>query len=351
MHYHHVAGNMHIHTVYSDGSGLHADVARAAARAGLDFVITTDHNIWVEGAEGYYDNVLLLVGEEIHHVRRDPQANHLLVYGAESELSAWAAQPQALIDEANRRGALCFLAHPFERPSPISQDLAAIPWEDWDVNGYVGIELWNTMSEFKGLLWNRLVAVLYSYFPSLGFVGPYRATRRQWDRLLAEGKRVAVIGGADAHATLYRMGPLERVVFGYEELFRWINTHILLAQPLRGDLKQDKQSLYEGLRAGRTWVAYDRIAPSQGFRFQARSVANVATVGEALSRAGAVTIEVETPRRGAIRLLRNGRIIARAIGKRLTLTTAEAGVYRVEVWRPFRGRWRGWIFSSPIYVR
>jgi hypothetical protein len=34
-----------------------------------------------------------------------------------------------------------------------------------------------------------------------------------------------------------------------------------------------------------------------------------------------------------------------------TYIATEPGVYRVEVWRNFLGRKRGWIFSNPIYVR
>ena len=48
------AGNLHMHTTYSDGAGTHAEIARAAVRAGLDFVVVTDHNVWVDGLEGYY---------------------------------------------------------------------------------------------------------------------------------------------------------------------------------------------------------------------------------------------------------------------------------------------------------
>ncbi|NJN54657.1 MAG: hypothetical protein HC804_07805 [Anaerolineae bacterium] len=81
-----VKGNMHMHTPYSDGEKWHAEIANAAIEAGLDYIIVTDHNIWVDGVEGYYENsdgrVLLLAGEEVHHVRREPQASHLLVYGA-----------------------------------------------------------------------------------------------------------------------------------------------------------------------------------------------------------------------------------------------------------------------------
>jgi predicted metal-dependent phosphoesterase TrpH len=81
---HEYVGNLHTHTRYSDGHGSHEDIALAAIEAGLDFVIVTDHNVWVEGMDGYRyldrQRVLLLTGEEIHDQAREPQKNHLLVY-------------------------------------------------------------------------------------------------------------------------------------------------------------------------------------------------------------------------------------------------------------------------------
>ena len=66
-----------MHTTYSDGSGAHADIVKAALATGLDAVITTDHNVLVDGPAGYYQDgdrsVLLLVGEEIHDQTADPQ--------------------------------------------------------------------------------------------------------------------------------------------------------------------------------------------------------------------------------------------------------------------------------------
>ncbi|HMT20380.1 MAG TPA: hypothetical protein PKE20_03905 [Promineifilum sp.] len=47
--WHHYSGNMHIHTRYSDGEKWHADVAHDAIAAGLDFIIVTDHNVYVTG--------------------------------------------------------------------------------------------------------------------------------------------------------------------------------------------------------------------------------------------------------------------------------------------------------------
>ncbi|MEJ2562258.1 MAG: PHP domain-containing protein, partial [Anaerolineales bacterium] len=67
---HEYAGNMHNHSIYSDGHGSHVEIARAAIQAGLDFIVVTDHNVWVDGMDGYRylgkDRVLLLTGEEIH---------------------------------------------------------------------------------------------------------------------------------------------------------------------------------------------------------------------------------------------------------------------------------------------
>jgi hypothetical protein len=147
------------------------------------------------------------------------------------------------------------------------------------------------------------------------------------------------------------LGPLRRVLFPYETLFGWVNTHLLIERPLSGDLSDDKALVYDALHWGKTWVGYDRIASTRGFRFQARSGPKVATIGDELVRAAAVTFEVETPEPGRVHLIRNGRTIAGGRGTKLSFTTAEAGVYRVEVRRRFRGEMRAWIFSSPIYVR
>ena len=127
MAYYEYAGNMHVHSTYSDGTLPHSEIARAAAAAGLSFVIVTDHNLWVDGLEDYYDGVAVLIGEETHDVRRNPQSNHMLVYNANCELARNAGDPQQLVDEVNQHGGLSFLAHPIEYGSRIGPRLQAIP--------------------------------------------------------------------------------------------------------------------------------------------------------------------------------------------------------------------------------
>lgn len=349
--YREYVGNLHIHSVYSDGSGKHAEIAEAAEAAGLNFVIVTDHNVRVEGLERYYGRVLLLVGQEVHNSRRRPQANHLLIYGAKQELAPYAfGSTQTLIQKANECDGICYIAHPIERSSPLGSDFDAIPWTDWPVDGVAGLEIWNYMSEFKGLLWSKFVALIYAFLPDWGIRGPYRATLRLWDELLNKGSRLAALGGADAHAGAYQMAGIRRVVFPYNYLFRCVNTHLLTNGPLTGEEVRDRRLIYEALRAGRTWVGYDLPHSTRGFQFVARSGAARRTMGEELKRLGAVTLEITTPARGEIHLLRDGRLISKTTGALLSYTSAEAGIYRVEVYRRFRGMRVGWIFSSPIYI-
>lgn len=350
------AGNLHMHTPYSDGTASHAEIAQAAIRAGLDFVIVTDHNVHVSGVEGYYygsshkQRVLLLVGEEIHDPRRDPQANHMLVFGAEQELAQVAPDPQRLIDAIKDLGGFCYLAHPIERAAPLFGE-DALPWVDWELQDYTGIELWNYMSEFKSYLTGKTAAVRSVFNPDRVISGPFPETLALWDRLLREGRRVKVVGGSDAHAHTYSLGPLKRTVFPYEHLFRCVNTHVLTSAPLDGDFERDKQLILSALREGTAFVGYDLPSPTRGFQFTAQGHNTDAVMGEWLRMGHGVTLQMAAPRVADMRLLMDGEVILRETeGTHRTYIANHPGVYRVEVYIHYSGRPRGWIFSNPIFV-
>jgi len=171
---HELTINLHMHTTYSDGSGSHADLARAALKSGLDAILVSDHNVWVQGFESHHRDgkrrTLLLVGEEIHDQGRDPQKNHLLVFGAERELAAFAHDPQALIDAVREAGGVSFIAHPVDPALPAFNE-SDISWEDWRVSGYTGIELWNGFSELKMVINGKLDASSMLTFPNSSRAG------------------------------------------------------------------------------------------------------------------------------------------------------------------------------------
>lgn len=347
--------NIHMHTRYSDGEGSHADIGQAALRAGIDAVIVTDHNILVHGMEGYYEKdrrrVLMLVGEEIHDRTRVPQKNHLLVIGASRELAAFAPRPQQLLDQARQAEALTFIAHPFDPAMP-AFDQDDISWEDWSVDGFTGIELWNGFSEFKAVAHSKLAGLFYVFFPRLLNRGPLPQTLKLWNDLTAGGKHIVAIGGSDAHSYHKSAGPLRRVVFPYEFHFNGVNNHLLLPEALNGNLAHDRRLVLAALSQGHNFIGYDLPAPTRGFRFTARGRDVTANMGDEIPLQDGVTFQLRLPGECEARLLRDGAAVKTWHSKDICTHIAnQPGVYRVECHINYLGRNRGWIFTNPIYVR
>jgi PHP domain len=355
--------NLHMHTRYSDGSGTHKDIAQAAIKTGLDAVIVTDHNVLVQGVEGYYrvgrspstplrtSRVLLLVGQEVHDQDRVPQKNHLLVFNTNRDLSTLADDPQTLINGVHDEGGICFIAHPKDPAAPAFNE-TDISWEDWEVQGFTGIELWNGLSELKTVIPTKLHGAFYAYFPQ--FIGhqPIQEVLERWDTLTENGNRVVALGGSDAHALYMSMGPFHRVIFPYEFHFKTVNTHVFIPEPLTGDVPTDKKMIYDALASGHCFVGYDLPASTRGFVFKAKGLEQSAIMGDEISVKGGVTLQAHLPTPAEIRLLKDGKMIGKWTRQHAcTYIATEPGVYRIEAWRSYLGRKRGWIFSNPIYVR
>jgi hypothetical protein len=347
--------NLHMHTRFSDGYACHAEIARAAIQANLDAIIVTDHNVWVNGLEGYFQEgrrrVLVMIGEEVHNQARQPQKSHLMVLGANRELSTYASDPQQLLDKVRQSDGLSFLAHPFEDALPAFGE-PDISWVDWNVNGYTGLELWNGMSEFKSVVKNKAQAIFYAFYPQYIAHSPLQRTLQKWDELLVGGMRVVAIGGSDAHATPMSLGPLHRIIFPYLFHFRGINTHLFIETPLTGDTTTDRRLILDALRQGHAFVGYDLPASTRGFRFTAHAKEGVFNMGDEVSIRAGVTFQIRLPLKAECRLIHDGRVIKTWREREIsTHVTTQPGVYRVEAYLPYLGVRRGWIFSNPIYVR
>lgn len=351
----HAAGNLHMHTPYSDGEKWHAEIAEDAIKAGLDFIIVTDHNVWVSDVEGYYENeqgrVLLLTGEEIHDVRRQPQCNHFLVYGVEQELSPLAPDPQKLIDAVREAGGYGFIAHPYDPDATLINE-PGLRWQNWGVEGFTGLEIWNYMSNFKGHIGNsKLSALRAALRPEKFIVGPEPETLAKWDELLAQGRRVAAVGNSDAHGTTYQLGPLRREIFPYQFLFSAVNTHVLLPNELTGDLAHDKALILEAIGNGHSWIGYDMAHPTKGFRFSGQSL-DKGIMGDEIRMDAGATLQARVPIKANIRLIYQGETIAQVTNEtNLTHIPIDPGAYRVECSINYMGQERGWIYSNPIYLK
>jgi hypothetical protein len=347
--------NQHIHTRYSDGASNHAEIAQIALDTGLDVLIVTDHNVLVKGLDRHYTakgrKLLLLVGEEVHDRLRDKEGNHLLIFGHQLEMTGFANDPRQLIEKATRDGGLTFIAHPDEEAMPSFHE-PSYTWDDWDVSGYTGLEIWNGLSELKSVAHSRVEAFFYAYFPEFIATSPHPKTMKKWDDLLNEGRMIVAVGGSDSHALNIRMGPFRRVIFPYHYHFSAVNNHLLVPNGLTGNLDSDRAMVFDALRQGHSFVGYDIPAPTRGFRFIAQGKDKTAIMGDEINLFGSVTLQIRLPFPAEFSLFKNGKVI-NAPGKRNSFTqvVTEPGIYRVECYIDYLGKRRTWIVSNPIYVR
>ncbi|QTL96690.1 hypothetical protein GM661_01230 [Iocasia frigidifontis] len=341
--YHDYAGVIHIHSTYSDGLKKIPDIIQAANEAGCNYMILSDHDT-LKGLskEGWYNNTILLVGEEIT-IGEDE--GHYLAMGFESEIAPHN-RPQETIDEVKKQGGIGFIAHPYNKSYFDDFNITSVKWNDWNVIGFNGIEIWNYshdwIDNFTPL--NFLIGLSW---PDNFIDGPLSKTLKKWDELLRYQKIIG-IGSVDAHGYFY----------SYKKMFETLHTHLLLEKTLTFQsafFKKDKSLVYEALKKGNCYLSYDYLANAAGFMYSAKNMQKEVIMGDELNIRTGVVLTISTPEPALLKVIKDGQIIAEKNNTKLLVKKInEPGAYRAEVYlKAFRGfnlKYRPWIFSNPIYI-
>ncbi|MFI5530781.1 CehA/McbA family metallohydrolase [Kitasatospora sp. NPDC051853] len=205
-------GDCHLHTVHSDGRRTPEEVAAGARAAGLDFIVSTDHN--TSSSHGSWGplagpDLLVVPGEEV-----TTRNGHWLALGTRpGQWVDWRYRArdgvhQRFAREVRRGGGLVVPAHPY---CPYVACAWKFGYEEADA-----VEVWN---------------------------GPWtyddESALDTWDAQLVRaarhgGRWLPAIGNSDAHSAPQPIGAPHTVVLA-EDLTR---DHVLA-----------------GLRAGRSWIA------------------------------------------------------------------------------------------------
>jgi hypothetical protein len=273
-------GDLHLHTVHSDGRRLPAEVVTAARARGLDFINSSEHNtssshaVWGTCAD---PELLILTGEE-----PSTRDGHFVVAGLPA--GAWIdwryhAQDGVLprvLDEVHQAGALAVVGHPFA-------DCLGCSWR-FGYDGFDAVEVWN---------------------------GPWTADDEAaisaWDGMLRraaqrpDGGWLPAVGGSDAHREPDRIGLPQTVVFA--------------------DLLS-RDALLASLRRGRAWIAesasveVELRARGQAQQPPPASPASEVGIGERLRVTRDALVEVRLDVRGVsggeVRLLTDDGLVVSA---------------------------------------
>ena len=327
-------GVYHLHSKFSDGMASADGIARSARKAGLDFIVMTDHgnpNYDSFESQGWKDGVLALAGSELSVHR-----GHLVALGFRRPASPFSRKTETAVLEVGALGGFTVIAHPYSKTK----------WSWGDPAGYQGIEIINgdTMLR-KDVLPSLpyLPAVLLR--PRLVLVkmldDPANELQR-WDALNREA-RVFGYFSADAHV-LHRL------------LFSFVRLHVLLDAPLARDFEPAAAAVLAALRSGRFYNAVSAAAPAAGFRFWGEQDGRVVPMGGSADPGRPLTLRVRSPWRfgQTTTLLRNGEALLASKEADIRLDVRSPGVYRVEAALPERtglGRRVPWVVSNPIFFR
>ena len=322
------------------------EIAKAAARSEVDVVLLTDHDTLAAkkaGEEGWHGSVLVLVGEEIS----PPGENHYLAFGLDEHVRRRDRSAAQICAAVRDGGGFGFAAHPWSRGSElVKRD--GMPFRDLDAAD--GVELWSLVTDTAESLRSFRAAARFVAAPERFVDHPPERNLREWDRLCGD-RRLPAVGGLDAHQFGKRVGPVVPVrLMSYARSFRLLRTHVLCEQPLLGELDHDRAQVFSALREGRSYIAFDALAPARGFRFFASGPQGDLAMG-AEAPAGRYSLRTFVPAPARLRLLRNGEEVVSRHAPALAWDVDEPGVYRVEAYLERHGRECTWVLSNPIYLR
>ena len=170
-------GDLHMHTVHSDGNWTVAELISSARQTGLDFIAITDHN-----TASHHEEI-----DRLSKGSRQPvvlRGEEITTYGGHT--NAWGLPAGTWIDfrtrpgdssrianiaaQAHRAGALISINHPFVLCGGCS-------WSyDPAARAFDGIEVWNG-------LWDPTDEPAVT----------------MWDKILQSGRRITAIASSDSH--------------------------------------------------------------------------------------------------------------------------------------------------------
>jgi hypothetical protein len=348
-----VRGAIHIHTRRSDGSGTPQRIAAAAARAGLQFIILTDHSdgTWTPVRPEYLSGVLVVDAAEI-----SGEDGHVVALGLPKAPYPLAGEVRDIVEDIARMGAMSIAAHPGSMKPQLR-------WTEW-TSPFDGLEWLNADSESRDERWYSLARVLFTYpfkpSSSLGsLLDRPDAILRRWDALTAR-RRVVGLAGADAHARLdvsgddrARTAVLE--VPGYEAMFK---TFSITAAGVRftKNAEADSAALLDALRRGHVYSTVDAVATPGALSFTASRGGTTWQAGDLVPPEGGeieLRVESNAPTGSRVVLFRNGAVAETADRTMRHVVRGGPDVYRVEVQLPAAPGSPPvpWLVTNPIYVR
>lgn len=358
-----VPGVLHVHSNRSDGRGTPEQIAHDAAKAGLKFVVITDHGdaTHLPEAPVYREGVLCIEGTEI-----STSGGHYIAIDMPAAPYPLGGEPRDVVEDVKRLGGFGIVAHP-DSPKP------ELRWREWSAP-FDAIEIFNLDTAWRqrvtdtswrpkaGLL-VKLLTYPFRSEESIASLLSRSTIFYRWDAL-SRRRHVVTLAGADAHAQIaWRASdPIKAQmsvpVPSYESSFRTLSVHVRTERPLTGTAAAaatDAAVILRGLRAGHLYTVVDGAATPPSFELTATNAHGTVSAGDQLMAAGPVTLHVRSNAPdGFTTTVWSGvtAVTSDRTERDITVNAPEGpAVYWVEIRAAGALKGVPWITSNAIYVR
>jgi hypothetical protein len=362
-----IAGVIHIHTNRSDGLSGPDDIAAAARRAGLAFIVFTDHGDATRRPDppAYRSGVLCLDAVEI-----STAGGHYIALDMPAAPYPLGGEARDVVEDVHRLGGFGIVAHP-DSPKP------ELRWREWGAP-FDAIEMinpdsgWRVRAQQRG--WRAKLTLVealldYPFRPAETITGLLHEAQDlpvRW-AALTQRRRVVTVAGADAHAKLALRNadpgdsrfavPLP----GYESSFRVLSLRVRPERALSvmsgspANAADDAAIVVRAIRAGHLYTAIDGVATPPSLEVTASNASGSARPGDELATGSPVTLRVRTnaPHPFTTVVWDGAKVVSgdhREQDFAVTLPDGPA-VYWVSVRSTERTPELTWARSNPIYVR
>lgn len=361
-----VLGAIHLHSQYSDGGGSIAEIATAAERAGLDFIVLTDHNTSAARREGFEKRMGSV--DVFVEMEASLAAGHLLTFYSHTPARDLEDETvrnlswKHFLGEGHTPGLFVVVAHPTNIKNPwtrldrVAEGLEVVNFDsNWQfqlANSVLGFSLTAALIPFNNFL------------SALRFFQHNPKDFQAWDTWNSvQPGRIGILAH-DTHAKLKLNDEISLRWPDYLPTFRLAANVVLLDAPLPQNFEQRKKMIYTALSKGRLAFVYHAIHPFRGNHWNLQCPNHNYIPGDTLPFSPGCEFVISTPSTlqftKRIKLIRDGElafdIATRDHEIRLPLSTP--GSYRLEVWvnshTPLYlllGSARPYVIYNPIYVR
>ena len=342
-------GVYHVHSIYSDGGGDINEITQAASRDKLDFVILTDHgrpNRQSSQSTQWLHGVLLIGASEL-----PLYSGHMTAAGYNLPAYMFPPEPQEAINEVIKDQGICFIAHPFD---------LKIPWSDWDIENFTGIELLNSYysSKMTSLIKTIILPFQYLFGPSYALTSIIQYPEKeikQWDAFLTHGKYSGIYA-LDAHARIPITNNFQLNIPSYQSMFKIFTVYVKADHALDSNASSAASAVIASIKSGNFFDAIESIASANGFDnyYLQSDRKRIDMGGNSEQPGGTLVFILPFSFPTDIFIKKDGKIFKHIIQntqKELFIPIGEPGVYRAEIFVP-QNRFHNlpWLVTNPFFI-